>query len=252
MRDLRIYVITIIISVLFLVPALICECPVFDTLSSIGCSGIAAAVMAIFLERANAKRECERTAMAKSLYFKQLYDQLIMMIERILWLDERLKDDNFNWNLPDQTYSTMSYMVEASRLYKEYSLAYDDAVDKLRSIGEKYNLDNIKRFSEEGVNKVNRLFQIVAAGSMYLLNEAKAVKDNKLLLNAENYLSMEENKDIMFEISLSVGLMAKKNKNYQVAINSLVKVVEKLREIGSYGKGDIRVGLHGSVPISEL
>ena len=87
---------------------------------------------------------------------------------------------------------------------------------------------------------------------MYLLNEAKAVKDNKLLLNAENYLSMEENKDIMFEISLSVGLMAKKNKNYQVAINSLVKVVEKLREIGSYGKGDIRVGLHGSVPISEL
>ena len=143
-------------------------------------------------------------------------------------------------------------MVEASRLYKEYSLAYDDAVDKLRSIGEKYNLDNIKRFSEEGVNKVNRLFQIVAAGSMYLLNEAKAVKDNKLLLNAENYLSMEENKDIMFEISLSVGLMAKKNKNYQVAINSLVKVVEKLREIGSYGKGDIRVGLHGSVPISEL
>ena len=108
MRDLGIYVIAIIISALFLVPSLICKCPVFDTLSGIGCSGIAAAVMAIFLERANAKRECERTAMAKSLYFKQLYDQLIMMIERILWLDERLKDDNFNWNLPDQTYSTMS------------------------------------------------------------------------------------------------------------------------------------------------
>lgn len=252
MRDLGIYVIAIIISALFLVPSLICKCPVFDTLSGIGCSGIAAAVMAIFLERANAKRERERTAKAKSLYFKQLYDQLIMMIERILWFDERLKDDNFNWNLPDQTYSTMSYMVEASRLYKEYSLAYDDAVDKLRSIGEKYNLDNIKRFSEEGVNKVNRLFQIVAASSSYLLNEANAIKNNKLTLDIIDYMSLDENKGIMFDISLFITLMGKPNKNYQAAVNALISVTERIREIGQYPKGDIRIGLHGSFPMSEL
>ena len=58
MKDFKIYIITIIVSVLLLIPALICENPVLNTFSSIGCSGIAAAIMAIFLEKANTKREC--------------------------------------------------------------------------------------------------------------------------------------------------------------------------------------------------
>lgn len=252
MRDLGIYVIAIIISALFLVPSLICKCPVFDTLSGIGCSGIAAAVMAIFLERANAKRERERTAKAKSLYFKQLYDQLIMMIERILWFDERLKDDNFNWNLQDDVYSTFGYMAGISSRYQETSLTYDDAINKLKDIGVKYNIDNIKTIAEPDKCKIKRLFQIVAASSSYLLNEANAIKNNKLTLDIIDYMSLDENKGIMFDISLFITLMGKPNKNYQAAVNALISVTERIREIGQYPKGDIRIGLHGSFPMSEL
>lgn len=252
MRDLGIYVIAIIISALFLVPSLICKCPVFDTLSGIGCSGIAAAVMAIFLERANAKRERERTAKAKSLYFKQLYDQLIMMIERILWFDERLKDDNFNWNLQDDVYSTFGYMAGISSRYQKTSLTYDDAINKLKDIGVKYNIDNIKTIAEPDKYKIKRLFQIVAASSSYLLNEANAIKNNKLTLDRIDYMSLDENKGITFDISLFITLMGKPNKNYQAAVNALISVTERIREIGQYPKGDIRIGLHGSFPMSEL
>ena len=57
--------------------------------------------MAIILEYANNRREQEKLEKAKSLYFKQLYNQLIMMVERILWFNERLDDADFNWDLQD-------------------------------------------------------------------------------------------------------------------------------------------------------
>lgn len=208
--------------------------------------------MAIILEYANNRREQEKLEKAKSLYFKQLYNQLIMMVERILWFNERLDDADFNWDLQDCVYSTLNYMVSMGSRCSEPSLTYDDAINKLKNIGVKYNLENIKTIAELEKHKVNRLFQIVAASSSYLLNEANSIKNNKLTLDIMDYMSIEENKGIMFEISFFITLMSKTNKNYQAAVDSLISVTERIREIGQYPKGDIRIGLHGSFPMSEL
>ena len=103
MKNLKIYIITILGSMLLFVPSLVCECshsnlqPLYNVFSGIGCSGIAAAIMAIFLDYSNNRREQEKLKKAKSLYFKQIYDQLIMVVERILWFNERLQDADFNW-----------------------------------------------------------------------------------------------------------------------------------------------------------
>lgn len=228
-----------------------CDSSLAGVLSGIGCSGIAAAIMAIFLERENSKREREKADKAKALYFNQLYDQLKMLAERILWFHERISDDTFNWDLPDKEYSTLNYMLAMGSKYPSYSLSFDEAIDKLRSIGEKYSLENIKALDEQEVRKINRLFQIVASGASYLLMEANAINGNKLILEIEDYLSIKENKQLMFDISLSIGLMPKTDKNYQAVIESLISATEKLREIGKY-TDDICVGLHGSVSISEL
>lgn len=258
MKNLKIYIATILGSMLLFVPSLLCECsysnlqPMYDVLSGIGCSGIAAAIMAIFLEHANNRREQEKLKKAKSLYFKQLYDQLIMLIGRVLWFNDRLKDADFNWVLQDDVYSTLNYMVAMRARYSETSETYDDAINKLRNIGVKYNLENIKTIAESEKHKVARLFQIVAASSSYLLNEANSIKNNKLTLDVMDYMSIDENKGIMFDISFFITIMSKTNKNYQAAVDSLINVTEKIRKIGLYPKGDIRIGLHGSFPMSEL
>ena len=78
MKNLKVSFITRLASILLLIPSLYCECsysnlqPLYDVLSGIGCSGIAAAIMAIFLEYANNGREQEKFKNVKSLYFKQL------------------------------------------------------------------------------------------------------------------------------------------------------------------------------------
>lgn len=245
-------------SVLLFVPSLLCEGlssnlkSLYEVFSGIGCSGIAAAIMAIFLDYSNSRREQEKLKKAKSLYFKQIYDQLIMTIERILWFNERLQDADFDWNLKDYDYSTFGYMAGMGSRYSETSLTYDDAINKLKDIGVKYNIDNIKTITEPDKYKITRLFQIVAASSSYLLNEANTIKNNKLTLDIIDYMSLDENKGIMFDISLFITLMGKPNKNYQAAVNALISVTERIREIGQYPKDDIRIGLHGSFPMSDL
>ena len=93
----KIYIWTIVISLLLLIPACIWNCNIMTILSGIGCSGIAAAIMAIFLDMASLKRENERKAKTRAIYFRELKEQLKMMIERILWFDERL-NENFDWD----------------------------------------------------------------------------------------------------------------------------------------------------------
>lgn len=259
MKNLKFYFATMVGSVLFIImPTLLRECSysgiqsLFGVFSGIGCSGFAAALMAIVLDYSNNRREQEKLKKAKSLYFKQIYDQLIMMIERILWFNERLQDTSFDWNLQDSNYSSFDYMVGLGSRYPETSLTYDDAINKLKYIGEKYNLDNVKSLTEQDKHKINRLFKIVSASCSYLLNEANTIKNNDLILDVEDYMSLDENKNIMFDIFLFITLMGKPDKNYQVAVDSLIKVTERIREIGQYPKGDVRIGLHGSFPMSEL
>lgn len=258
MKNLKIYIITILGSMLLFVPSLVCECshsnlqPLYNVFSGIGCSGIAAAIMAIFLDYSNNRREQEKLKKAKSLYFKQIYDQLIMVVERILWFNERLQDADFNWNLQDYDYSSFGYMVGMGSRYPETTLPYDAAINKLKDIGVKYNLDNIKSLAEQDKHKIIRLFKIVSASCSYLLNEANTIKNNKLILGMEDYMNLDENKSIVFDISFFISLMSKPDKNYQVAVDFLINVTERIREIGQYSKGDVRIGLHGSFPMSDL
>lgn len=86
----KIYIWTIIISLLLLIPACIWDHNILTIISGIGCSGIAAAIMAVFLESAALKKEKERKIKARAIYFREVKDQLKMMIERILWFDQRL------------------------------------------------------------------------------------------------------------------------------------------------------------------
>jgi hypothetical protein len=52
----KIYIWTIVISLLLLIPACIWDYNILTILSGIGCSGIAAAIMAIFLDLATLKK----------------------------------------------------------------------------------------------------------------------------------------------------------------------------------------------------
>ncbi len=84
-----------------------------------------------------------------------------------------------------------------------------------------------------------------------MLRETSVIKDNKLALDTEEYISIKEVEELSFNISIAVGIMQKTDKNYDAAIKSLLVAAKKIRDIGNYDN-DVRIALHGSIEISEL
>lgn len=127
-ESFKFYIITIVISVICIIPSLIYDCRILDVLSGVGCSGLAAAMMAIFLEIGKNNQEIQKRQKAKTLYFRRLNDQLTMIIERILWLNDRLDDEKFDWGLEESVYSSLEYMVGQSKIYPDKAITYEDAI----------------------------------------------------------------------------------------------------------------------------
>lgn len=247
----KIYFGTIVVSILLLIPACIWQSTILTVLSGIGCSGITAAIMAIFLESTALKKENERKSKARSIYFRELKDQLKMIIERILWLDERLHDD-FDWSKDPTVYSSFQYMIYASQQYPhEEKISFGEAEVRLNTLKEKYSLDQQSKMSLDQLQKVQKMFLILYASGLTLLSEANSIKERRLELDAEEYLSLSEIDSMCFQISLGVSLMCKPNKNYGVAISLLVSAYKTICKAGNY-TDEINIGLHGTINMNEI
>ena len=246
----KIYIWTIVISLLLLIPACIWNCNIMTILSGIGCSGIAAAIMAIFLDMASLKRENERKAKTRAIYFRELKEQLKMMIERILWFDERL-NENFDWDKDPAIYSTLQYMLYAGQQYPgEETISFEEAEARLNILKDKYALDQQSKMQSDHLQKVQKMFMILAASGITLLSEANSIKECRVELDAEDYMSLKEIESMCFQISLGVSLMCKANKNYGAAIQSIVLAYKTICKAGNY-TDKINIGLHGTIKIVD-
>lgn len=247
----KIYIWTIVISLLLLIPACIWDCDILTILSGIGCSGIAAAIMAIFLDMASLKRENERKAKTRTIYFSELKEQLKMMIERILWFDERL-NENFDWDKDPAIYSTFQYMLYAGQQYpREKTISFEEAEARLNILKDKYSLEQQSKMQSDYLQKVQKMFMILAASGITLLSEANSIKECRVELDAEDYMSLDEIESMCFQISLGVSLMCKANKNYGAAIQSIVSAYKAICKAGNY-TDKINIGLHGTIRITEI
>ncbi len=158
MKNTRLYTITIIVSIVLILPSLFCDTAFIAVLSSVGCSGLAAGIMAIFLEKAESTREKKKIAKARHIYFGEMNNQLTMTIERLIWLDERLHEDGFNWDLNPSEYSSLKYMLYSHSIANERKVTFQEAEKKILQIGDEYNLENIKTLPEEQRLKVQKMF----------------------------------------------------------------------------------------------
>ena len=252
MENKNIYLWTIILSLLLLIPASIWENRILTILSGIGCSGIAAAIMAIFLEMASLKKESMRKAKTRSIYFRTLKDQLKMLLERMLWFEERMSDESFDWDKDPSDYSSLSYMVFSNTYYpSDEKISFHEAETRLAVIKEKYDIDHIGELSKDQLCKARKMFMILASSSFPLLSEINSIKENRIELNAEDYMSLDEIDSLYFSISLGIALMYKPDKNYGAAVSSFISAYKSVCKVGDF-TDDFVVGLHGSISMREI
>lgn len=95
------------------------------------------------------------------------------------------------------------------------------------------------------------MFRIIAASAYYLKDSLKTVKQNEIMLNIEDYLSLEKLNDLDFKINFALTIMEKTDKNYSLAIEFLSKAAKRLREECGF-KNDFQIAILGSYPMSDI
>lgn len=229
----KLYVITIIVSIILMIPyGFDNSCSWFNLLSAIGCSGVAAALMSIFLDRINENREQKRKERFINGYFYPLYNELSLFLGRLFWIDEHINDDEINWNLPLEIYYDKSFMLKYNPNSQSCKrLDTHEAKAKIHSLMEKYSVSNINNMSLEEFNKIRKMFLILHRGSLNLLSEVGNIKNNAILLDSESYFSLDEINQLCFNISLGIGSLDKERPNYEVAISSIFQAYTSIRTL---------------------
>ena len=136
-----------------------------------------------------------------------------MILQRVLWFDNRLGEKDFDWSLPLEYYSTMDYMVYSSK-YPTEEITCEEAKKRLKTCAEKYTIEKVKSYTQEEQTKIIKMFQIISTSGTYLQVQTNKIKQNEIMLSTENYLSLEDINYIDFNVNIALTLMGKKNKNY--------------------------------------
>ena len=246
------------INIITLFVSLVLVCSSFVTkqttkitsiLEGIGCSGIAAALVAVFLER----QENRKLKTKINSYFSNLHENLKLAIEHLIWLSDRFEDNKIEWNLPIEKMISYKFNLSESDKARPVSMKHSDAVSKLVSIGEKFSLNNISHFRDEEVEKISKLFTIVLQDLIPVMKELNSLKSNALTLQTLDYLSQEELDQLIFDLSLSVTIMSRKDKNYNVAVLKLKSAFSTIHNKGKFSNSDFNIGFNTfSVPFSDL
>lgn len=252
MENKKLYRITAGLSVLLMLPELAWDCDFVTMLSSIGCSGIAASIMAIYIEINNSKREKKKLEQARKLYLRKINDQLSMLFGRILWFDERMSDDDFDWRLHPTEYCSLQFMAAASMEYpNKEKIPFEEAKTRLESIGQKYDLARQAKMSQEERIKVQKMFAIISWSSINLINAAKEIGENKLALDINEYLSLQEIDSLISNINNGISFISQSGKNYSTSVKMLLQAAEIIRKAGNF-TDEISLELQGNILPSEL
>lgn len=229
--NIKLYIATIIISILLMLPSCLLspENPWLNLLSGIGCSGVAAAIMSIFIDLA----ERNRLAKFRKQYFGPLFNELGMFIGRLLWIDEHISDTSINWYLSPDSYYKVEFIPVASKLAdKTTKLTFGEAKKKVIKISEKYSTKNGSHLSKKDMDRIHQMFLILSSGCLNMVNEVVKIYSNEVELVSRGYISLEDIKRIRTDISLGVTRL--QNTNYSEGINKIFSVYDLIRKIGDF------------------
>ena len=247
----KIYCIFSGIAVLLIIPYLAIDNRISAILSSVGCSIVAATVMAYFMDSDRIRREQTQLHKSKNMYFHSIYEQLKMFCERFLYFDEIIAEPTASFDMQPKEYYTLKYILESGSLYKGKGYSYEEGISLVKEKAKKYSLDELNKKSDDERVKIKKMFLILAEGSGYLLKEANRIKDDELVIETEGFADIKQIEEILFDISLGISLMYKEDKSYGAAMDALVDALDQVRKLGGYNDG-LRSGFHSSLDMKQI
>ncbi len=201
---------------------------IYWILMSVGCGVFSAAAMAIFIDIIDKyNREQQKIKLAKQ-YLYDLYDNLQIYLQNILWFEHNLNNNKINWELSSEKYFCLPGLVYLSKEGENIERTYSQSefISHAKEIASKYSLSAQKNMDEAQLLQVQKVFNNLYTGGLSLLQALKNLEIYEPVLISNEILSYDELKNIKFSIQTSIVLFSKKDKNYETSITSLLRVIE--------------------------
>lgn len=249
-----VYIISIIVSTIFIVTgSFFYKNQTFSSiLIGIGCSAITAALMAIFIEIKDKREYNKKIKSNRKLYFGKLNNEVKMLIQRILWFDERFNDEKFNWNLDKNVYNSLQFMLFTFKEYpSDHIVSYEEAEHKIKECEEKYGYPQYYEYDEDTKNRINRMFSIISDSAGTLKGILIRMLFNDIELASEDYISLSDLESLRFDLLGGIELLSNPGKNYAAALRMIMAASKTIRVVGGFSDS-IRICLQGTVGMDEL
>lgn len=234
MKRRWIYIFTIAISVgMILFSFIPYGWKVWDNiLISIGCSGITAAIMAIFLELYDEKKERSRKKQLRKIFFLGIEQELRQLFERVLWFDHVL--DKIDLTKDIEYYLPLDFICEAHTVGYYRQATLDECEEEIELICNKYQMESLRNKDFETRSKIQKMFSIIGAASMPIMTELDNIKKNQYFLIMDNIFSSEELNEIYISIGRNVELLSTPDTAYGVALMFLLGAYKRIHRWGKY------------------
>ena len=242
MKNSRIYIGTIIVSIGLIVFSFIpYGWKIWENiLASIGCSGIAAAVMAIFLEMHDERKEEKRRKELRQTFLAELDSELRHLFERVLWFEGVL--DKIDLSKDIEHYTSINFIKEAHsfKYYRQTKLV--DCESEIARICEKYQEKSIHEMDKESISKNEKMFLIIGIASRSVVSALENIRKNQMFLIVNNIFTIDELNDIYVYVGRNIELLQTPRTNYGVPLEFLLNAYKRTHEMGNFDEDIMIVG----------
>lgn len=230
-----IYALIFAISAVFIFVALSHKVESWSVVSNLCCGFASAALIGFFVELSIDSAEKKRRSDVANPYLMGLHMGLNIIIGNLLWLNDRIKDDEFEWNLDLEEYFTFQRNKEVWKIYGiSRIIKFRRAKKELRKIGEKCKSENYAKMDATEQERTQKMFQIVARISRICAMDLKNLEKNKSQLEVCNIISaaMAERLNIrIITAALFMEDFAEEILAYDIAINNIIEAFEIVNSI---------------------
>lgn len=199
---------------------------------SIGCSGIAAAVMSIFLDLRNARKDKRKKEELRKVFLFGLYHELQHLFERVVWFDRVF--DKLKLEKEIDYYMTTDFIKEAYECDCYEATSIEKCKDEIKNIIEKYNNDEWKKSDNDSYKKIEKMFRIIGEASNLVSYEHDIIKRNQMFLVANEIFSTEELRSISTNIDKFVEFLKTPKTNYSTALVFLLDGYLEIHNMGAF------------------
>lgn len=219
-------------------------------LQGLGCSGIAASLMAIFIDNLQRQKQDKKISEYRQALLSDLNQELKQCLERIIWFDDAISKLDMEKDI--EYYLSLDFDKEAYFLNLYQVMDWDTAEKRVNEILRKY--DEKKQdtpVDEELALKISKMFKIIGIASRRIQSQLDKLYDERIFIISSGIMDEGEILDIYYSLNNMVSFLELSKTIYATPIIFILGAYKKVRKLCNY-ENEFYVCWHPQKDITEM